>query len=205
MSSEILAVNPSSVDPVLWRTVTLVQDKKKRRNGQLDAGDELTRRLEEVHRQALAEGLVVGRKEAEEQIPSILENLARTQSELERVLEQVRGESIEEMVRLAGTIAARVIHRETVIDPDALAGLVRAAFLKLQSREITRVRMHPALESVVHKSLEQCGAPKSLVLMTDTGLKPGELFFETGQGILDASLDTQLREIERNLVDKLGT
>jgi len=64
--------------------------------------------------------------------------------------------------------------------------------------------MHPNLESLVRKSLEQCGSPKNLVLTPDPGLKPGELLLETSQGILDASVDTQLREIERGLIDRLG-
>jgi flagellar biosynthesis/type III secretory pathway protein FliH len=83
--------------------------------------------------------------------------------------------------------------------------LVKAAFSKLQSREISRVRMHPGLETLVRKCLEQAGSPKSLVLSADPALNPGELFFDTSQGLLDASVDTQLREIERGLIDKLGT
>jgi flagellar assembly protein FliH len=96
-----------------------------------------------------------------------------------------------------------VIHREVAVDPDALAGLIQAAFSKLQSREINRVRMHPTLEGLVRKLLEQSGAPKNLVLVADPSLKPAEVFFETSQGMLDASVETQLREIERGLIDKL--
>jgi flagellar biosynthesis/type III secretory pathway protein FliH len=73
----------------------------------------------------------------------------------------------------------------------------------LQSREINRVRVHPSLEALVRKLLEQTGAPKNLVLAADANLKPSEVFFETSQGILDASVETQLREIERGLIDKL--
>jgi len=40
--------------------------------------------------------------------------------------------------------------------------------------------------------------------MPDPALNPGELFFDTLQGLLDASVDTQLSEIERGLIDKLG-
>jgi flagellar assembly protein FliH len=89
------------------------------------------------------------------------------------------------------------------LDPDALTGLVKAAFTKVQPREIQRVRMHPGLEALVKKSLEQSGSPKNLVLMADPALKPGEVFLETSQGVLDASVDTQLREIERGLIDRL--
>jgi flagellar assembly protein FliH len=124
-------------------------------------------------------------------------------AELARLRDVIREEATHDLVRLAVSIAARVIHREVSLDPDALVGLVKTAFLKLQTREIQRVKMHPGLESLVRKSIEQGGSPKNLVLTADPALNPGELFFETSQGILDASVDTQLREIERGLIDRL--
>ncbi len=66
---------------------------------------------------------------------------------LARLRENIREETTQDLVRLATSIAARVIHREVAVDPDALGGLIQAAFSKLQSREINRVRMHPTLEA----------------------------------------------------------
>ena len=132
-----------------------------------------------------------------------MQGLAETLDGLARLRESIREETIQDLVHLAISIAARVIHREVAVDPDALAGLIQAAFSKLQSREINRVRMHPTLEGLVRKLLEQAGAPKNLVVLPDPSLKPAEVFFETAQGILDASVETQLREIERGLIDKL--
>jgi flagellar assembly protein FliH len=129
--------------------------------------------------------------------------LARNLAELARLRETIREEATHDLVRLAVSIAARVIHREVSLDPDALTGLVKTAFLKVQSREIQRVRMHPGMEPLVRKSLEQSGSPKNLLLTADPALNPGEVFLETSQGILDSSVDTQLREIERGLIDRL--
>ncbi|MGD0434879.1 MAG: FliH/SctL family protein [Bryobacteraceae bacterium] len=201
MSSEILFGNPASVAPVFWRTVAAISEDK---DGRSDAEREAARRLAETRREGFAEGVAAGRHETEQRVLPAVENLARTLADLARTRERIREEAIQDLVRLAVTIAARVIHREIVIDPDALAGLVKAAFAKVQAREISRVRMHPALEALVRKCLEQSGSPENLVLMVDTSLLPGEVFFETAQGMLDASVDTQLREIERGLIDKLS-
>ncbi len=202
MSSEILFGDPTSVGPVFWRTVTpVLEDKTK--DVRSEAEREAALRLEQARREAFAEGLAAGRHETEQRFMPAVENVARTLADLARTREQIREEATQDLVRLATTIAARVIHREIVIDPDALAGLVKAAFLKVQSREISRVRMHPALEALVRKYLDQSGASENLVLVVDTSLNPGEVFFETAQGILDASVDTQLREIERGLIDRL--
>jgi flagellar assembly protein FliH len=202
MSSSIPGGDPASAaTPVLWRMVASVHDP--RRNSQGDAEREAARKLDQARREAYAEGLAAGRQQSEEQFRPAAQGLADTLAALARLRESVREETIQDLVHLAISIAARVIHREVAVDPDALAGLIQAAFSKLQSREINRVRMHPTLEGLIRKLLEQSGAPKNLVLTPDPSLKPAEVFFETSQGILDASVETQLREIERGLIDKL--
>jgi flagellar assembly protein FliH len=204
MSSEILLGDQPSAAPAFWRTVASARTDRLQ-HVRPDSAREAAQLLEQARREAFEQGVAAGRKEAEQQILPAFEKMARNLADLARLRESLREEALHDLVRLATLIAARVIHREVVIDPDALAGLVKASFSKLQSREISRVRMHPGLESLVRKCLEQCGSPKNLILSADPSLNPGELFFDTSQGLLDASVDTQLREIERGLIDKLGT
>jgi flagellar assembly protein FliH len=199
--SEVSGNEQASATPVLWRTVASVNDSRKNSHG--DAEREAARKLDQARRDAYAEGLAAGRQQAEDQFRPAVQGLADTLNTLARLRESIREETIQDLVHLATSIAGRVIHREVAVDPDALAGLIQAAFTKLQSREINRVRMHPTLEGLVRKLLEQVGAPKNLTLTADANLKPTEVFFETAQGILDASVETQLREIERGLIDKL--
>jgi flagellar assembly protein FliH len=203
---EILtAEHRHAAQPVAWRTVAALSDP--RRNAHAEAEREAARKLDQARREAYLEGLAAGRQQAEEQFRPAVEGLAGTLAGLARLRENIREETTEDLVHLAISIAARVIHREVAVDPDALSGLIQAALSKVQSREIHRVRVHPALEPLVRKLLEQAGAqggtPRNLVLMADPSLKPAEVFFETSQGILDASVETQLREIERGLIDKL--
>jgi|SRR5581483_3739348 len=191
---------PHAATRMLWRTVP---PSDPRRNRQADKELEASRKIDQARREAYAEGLAAGRQQAEEQFRPAVQGLTETLDGLARLRESIREETLQDLVHLATSIAARVIHREVAVDPDALAGLIQAAFSKLQSREINRVRMHPTLERLVAKLLEQAGTPKNLVLTPDPNLKPAEVFFETSQGILDASVETQLREIERGLIDKL--
>ncbi len=208
MSSKILGgeqaggEQASAATPMLWRIVASVGDARAHGN-QAETEREAARKLDHARREDYAEGLAAGRQQAEEQFRPAVQGLAETLNSLGRLRETIREETIQDLVHLAVSIAALVIHRELAVDPDALAGLIQAAFSKLQSREVNRVRMHPTLEPLVRKMLEQAGAPKNLVLTPDPNLKPAEVFFETSQGILDASVETQLREIERGLIDKL--
>ena len=202
MSSKILAGDqPAEASPILWRTVPAAKDARAR--GHMELEREAARKIDQTRREAFAEGLAAGRQQAEEQLRPAVQGLAQTLESLARLRDTMRDETTHDLVHLAISVAARVVHREISIDPDALAGLVRAAFTKIQSREINRVRMHPLLESVVRKSLEQSGSPKNLVITPDPNLKPAEVLFETSQGLLEASVETQLREIERGLIDKL--
>jgi len=166
------------------------------------AEEELERRVEQARSEGFEEGLASGRAEAQRQVPSTLENISEAVAELEIIRERLRQQAERDLIRLAITLAERVVHREMVLDSDALSALVKTACAKVQTREVSRVRLHPALESVVAKTLERCGA-RETVLMPDPSLKPGELLFETAQGVLDASLKSQFGEIERALLARL--
>ncbi len=158
MSSEILFGDQSSAAPAFWRTVASVPLDRAEKPAH-DSIAETAQLVEQARRSAFEQGFAAGRKDAEQQFLPVADNLARTLKELAQTRESMRDQALQDLVRLATSIAARVIHREVVIDPDALAGLVKAAFSKMQSREISRVRMHPALEPLVRKCLEQAGSP----------------------------------------------
>ncbi len=59
------------------------------------------------------------------------------------------------MVRLALAIARRVLRRELAVDPDAMHGLVLGALEKLQSQEISRVRVHPSHAAQITAYLQE--------------------------------------------------
>jgi flagellar assembly protein FliH len=197
--SEILAENCSTVSPVLWRHVAVPNSEAIALRA---AQEEQEHRVEQARGEGFGEGLASGRADGQRQVPAMIESISEAIAELELIRESLRQQVEADLIRLAITVAERVVHREMVLDPDALGALVKAAFAKVQAREVTRVRLHPALESVVTKTLERCGA-RETVLMPDTSLNPGELLFETSQGVLDASLKSQFGEIERALLARL--
>ena len=51
--------------------------------------------------------------------------------------------------------------------------------------------------------LSQAAAGSRLEVVADAGCDPGTAIFETPRGNLDASVETQLQEIERGLADCL--
>jgi flagellar assembly protein FliH len=162
-------------------------------------------RVQQAGESALQEGLRRGREEAAGELKPVLERLGRSVSDLSTLRDRVRRQAEADLVKLALAIAKRVLHRELAIDADAMQGVVRTALDRLQNREIDRVRVHPTHVGPIHKYLESIGRAPALEVFGDPSLNCGDAVFETSLGELDASVDSQLREIERGFADKLAS
>jgi flagellar assembly protein FliH len=157
--------------------------------------------LREAREAGFREGEAAARSQAQAEIRPVAERLARTIEELAALRPRLREQAEEDLIRLAVAIARRVVRRELTIDPQAIAGLVKAALQQLASEEEVRVRVHPGEEAAVRACL--AGAERAAVQVTaDPGLERGSAVFETQRGNLDASAEAQLAEIERGLTDR---
>ncbi len=107
-----------------------------------------------------------------------------------------------DVVKLSMAVARRILYRELTIDQGAIAGLVKAALEKLQSDVVARARVHPELEAAVRATIEQSGRRASVEVVADASLDRGGVVVETNRGSLDASIETQLREIELGFADR---
>ena len=143
-------------------------------------------------------------KSLDDQLRAEMERLAATISEVAATRPETIRRAEADTVRLAIEIARRVLHRELALDPSALEALVKAAIVKLQNQEIYKIRVHPENEKLMRTCLEQGGRGSGVEIICDPGQPRGGVSFEISRGTLDASVDTQLREIENGLVDQLG-
>jgi flagellar assembly protein FliH len=170
-------------------------------------GSEFEKQLEQSLRDARAaafrEGESAGQSRAEAELRPVLERLARSIDEIGSLRARLRREAEKDLVRLALAIARRILRRELAVDPDALHGLVLGALEKLQSQEIARVRVHPAQAPVVEACLREHTGGTQVEVIADSSREPGAVIFETSCGNLDASVESQLREIERGLAERL--
>jgi flagellar assembly protein FliH len=127
--------------------------------------------------------------------------LARSIEELTGFRLRYRREAEQDVVALALAVARRILHRELTMAPEALLGLVKAALDKMEAREVHQVRVSRQDAAMVRQFFEQMGLPQRVEVMGDASLVPGGVILESGRGILDASVDTQLAEIERGFAD----
>jgi len=203
-----------AVEPINWQPLDGAAPAASRTASENPDAAALQRRIADLERAmqarvqqagetALQEGLRRGREEAAAELKPVLERLGRSVSELSALRDRIRRQAEADLVKLALAIAKRVLHRELAIDADAMQGVVRTALDRLQNREIDRVRVHPAHAGPIHKYLESIGRAPALEVRGDASLNCGDAIFETSLGELDASVDSQLREIERGFADKL--
>jgi len=202
MSSEMFRAGPAeAIVPVLWRVIQGSNVDEKR---QPSVSHQLEQKFQEGRQKGLSEAMAAACQESDVQLQPVLERLARSIQDLSEERARVREETAAELVRLSTAIAGRILHREITLDPDAIHGLLKAAFDKVQSREITRISVHPGHAPALRRYLEQASAGRKIDIVEDPSLQNGEITLQTAQGEIDASIETQLSEIERGLADRLN-
>lgn len=164
---------------------------------------EMEQRVREARQAGNQEGQAAAREEAAREIQALTERVARAVTELAQLRPQLRRQAEADVVKLALAIARRILHRELAVDPESMRGLIQAALENLQSQELCRVSVHPLQEPALRSLLERAGQARAIEVIADASLERGAAVFETTRGNLDASIETQLVEIERGLIDRL--
>ena len=221
MWSKVLDETPEQVRPFAWRTVALSGETLDRRRAALelrpgmepDAGhplqirvaeleQEMAKRVREAHQTGYGEGEAAGKAQGEDEVRAALDRLTQSIAGIDEYRCRLYRQTEVDAVRLSVAIARRVLRRELTVDPSAIEGLVSAALQRLQSQETCRVKMHPDYIPSLSAAIERMGMSAKVEVVADPAQEPGAAVFEMPRGNLDASIDSQLREIERGLVDR---
>ena len=218
MSSKLIARSQADVwEPMPWSVSGSPVPRPAPRNppvGQLTPGGgsdpsqavhadiaRLEQDLMKARAAARAEGEAQGRQQAQAELQPVIQKLAAAIHETAELRGRLREQAESDLVRLAIAIARKILGREITADPEAIAGVVKASLERIRGQELLRVRLHPECKAKVAECLSRIGASHAEVL-GDPACERGTVIFETTRGNLDASIDTQLREIERGLADR---
>jgi flagellar assembly protein FliH len=152
---------------------------------------------------AYRQGESDGYQRASAELAPVLDRLARSIAEVAALRPRIRRETERDLVELSLLIARRVLRREVSVDPDAVCGLLHAALDKTSLRDVVEVRTHPGHKAALEQRLRALDATARITLKPDPRLEPGAVVVETLHGEIDASLETQLSEIQRGMADLL--
>lgn len=214
MSSKLHRGGEVSTEPVAWRRVPSLDGSPIEVStfppaGYTPApsgpvahpGSALQQHLRGAYQQGFQEGQEAARKELGAQLEAMSFRLARTIEEVSGMRQRFRHEAEEEVIALALAIARRILHRELTVAPEALLGVLKAALEKIEVREVHRVRVRPEDIPLVQQHLDRMGLPQRVELIADPALERGALILDSSRGALDASVETQLAEVERGFAD----
>jgi flagellar assembly protein FliH len=156
------------------------------------------------YEKGLAEGEARARAACDKSLAEVRAGLAET---LRQFAAQRSGyfERVEnDVVRLALSIARKILHRETQLDPLLLAGVVRVALESLNDGTQVRLRTPPQEIHFWRDYFDRAGdlSPRP-ELLGDASLSAGCCLLETELGSTQISLETQLQEIEQGFLDLL--
>jgi len=166
-----------------------------------DISQEIDDRVKAAHQRGFSEGETAAAQRAAQRVEPVIAALNNVIQELASTRKRFRAEAEGDTVKLAIAIARRVLHREVATDSEAILGLVIAAFQKLNARETHRLRVSPADAAVIQENRTRLQLPLAVEITADHSLPSGSVIFETSRGEMDASVDTQLGEIERGFAD----
>ena len=165
---------------------------------------EMETKVRAAYARGRAEAEAAAREQAEAALAPRVRAFGEVVSQLAGLPARVRQEAERDVVQLAVAIAARILRRELTTDPGALLGVVKAAVERLNTRDLHRLRVSPEDREHIQAHAAQAGLPPAVVVAADRTLPPGSAVFETARGAYDASVETQLAEIERGFADRLG-
>ncbi len=174
-------------------TSLLAEERARGEQSGFERGfEEGLRRSQEQGLQALS----AEKKRLRQQAAEMVEGFATSQSSYFHQVEQ-------ETVRLALSVAARILRRESQSDPLLLTGSVRAALGQLQQATTVRIRVPAEDRELWRESVNLI--PRLAVrpeVIGDEQLSGGECRIETELGLANLGLWSQLTEIEKIFFDR---
>lgn len=160
-------------------------------------------RADTDRRDAHEAGRRQGDQEARAELKPVMERLNASIADIVGMRCDLRRRAERDVVQLALLIAKRVLHRELSVDGAALTAIARVAFERLTRAESYTITLHPRFAASVASALPASQADR-VRITPDPNCPQGTLVIRSAEGVIDASVDAQLEEIERGLTDRLG-
>lgn len=156
--------------------------------------------------EAFNNGLKEGKELAERGLVNVFRALRASSETIHNLRDKVFRESEDELINLVMQVARKVIIREVSDDRSILAAVIQNALTGLSAREEITVRINPedyllatsGRDELLHKEL----LSERLLLKPDPSVSSGFCLVDTAMGTIDASLEGQMDQIYRTLLEQ---
>ena len=153
---------------------------------------------------AFNDGLKEGKELAERGLLNVFKVLRASSETIHNLRDKIFRESEDELINLVMLVARKVIIQEVAQDRSILAEVVKNALAGLSAREEITVRINPEDFRLATSGKIQLSEllNERLLLKPDPSVAAGFCLVDTLMGTVDASLDAQLEQIYRSLLEQ---
>ena len=170
--------------------------------------DNANARAAEIERQArergAADALASAQRIAEEEIEAnltpLMHRLSETLHEIESLRATVTRRAERDMVLLALEIAKKIVHREVRVDHEIALTLARVALSRVHSRATAKVRLNPDDAEFISSQMDRLESNAAIEIVPDRSVSRGGCLVETEMGDIDARIEKQFAEVEREFL-----
>ena len=164
--------------------------------------EELAQRISD----AFNDGLKEGKELAERGLVNVFHSLRAASETIHNLRDRIFRESEDEVINLILLVARKVIIQEVAQDRSILEGVVRNALAGLSAREEVTVHINPEdyhlFTSGRDDILKHELLNERLLMKPDPLVTTGFCRIGTSMGTIDASLDGQMEQIYRTLIEQ---
>ncbi|WP_226528284.1 flagellar assembly protein FliH [Metabacillus niabensis] len=164
--------------------------------------------IEQAKQEGYAEGLELGRQEALRQYQSTIEESNQIIELSKRDYDEKIQSAENAILELSIKIAEKIIAAKLFESPNHFLPLVKKGLNEVKEYEHIKIHVHPLYYEFV---LSQKDELRTLVtndtdfyIYANAELNEHDCFIESAFGRIDVSIDTQLEQLKRKLLDLLG-
>jgi type III secretion protein L len=180
----------------------IVVDSHKETQRVIQEAQAIATRIEEEARKQAAEELSAARKMGfEEAFIELNDHLIEARKRRESVLAEVK----QDLLKLSIEITGKIIERETGNDHKLLAEIIAVALRYTRQQEVLTIRVNPSNIEIIQSHIaliERAARAKSLDIIPDSRVDPIGCVIESESGTIDAQLSTQLKVLERAMLNR---
>lgn len=158
------------------------------------AGHECANVLAAAREQGQQAGYLSGQAAAQEEMAEALQLVRTVAADTKALRDTIFRSSQEQLLRLVAATAVRVVGDVAKQHPDLVLRAVEEPLQRSGDQRVLRVRVHPDSQQIVEASYGP--EERDWALRSDGGLALGGCIVDTAAGVIDASVEGQVGEIE---------
>lgn len=153
------------------------------------------------------DGYTKGKSAALDEASRSLTMIVKAVEALENYHTQVLTEAQQDIVKMAMTVAEKVLHKEIMTDPNTVISVVKNAISKVGFKRHFTIHVNPLDIDVLNSAGDEIAGlvdtMESVKFKPDPKVEAGGCVIQTESGVIDAQVDRQFSEIKASVMNAM--